>query len=61
MNYTITALDEYQQSFDLHTVETRQEASDLLEQIDIALGEVSGFLYHELLDQYNSLREQLMR
>lgn len=61
MTYTITALDEYQQAFSLHSVETRQEASDLLEEIDIALGEVSGIRYHELLDQYNSLREQLMR
>ena len=61
MTYTISSIDEYQQPFALHSVETRQEASDLLEEIDIALGEVSGFRYHELLDQYNSLREQLMR
>ncbi|MDB4338010.1 hypothetical protein N9997_01560 [Synechococcus sp. AH-603-L18] len=61
MTYTISSIDEYQQSFALHSVETRQEASDLLEEIDIALGEVSGLRYHQLLDQYHSLREQLMR
>ena len=59
MVFTISSVDEYNYSYPVKEVMSRQEASDLLEEIDIAMDTASGPRYYELQAQYQELQEQL--
>lgn len=59
MTFTLTSVDEFNQSYPVHQVNTPQEASDLLEEIDIAMDDATGYRYQLLQDQYHQLKEQL--
>ena len=60
MTFTISSIDEYNCLYPVTEVETLQEASELLEEIDIAMDTASGSRYYELQSQYNELREQII-
>ena len=59
MTFTLSSVDEFNQSYPVLEVNTPQEASDLLEEIDIAMDDATGYRYQLLHDQYHQLKEQL--
>ena len=59
MVFTISSVDEYNFSYPVKEVMSRQEASDLLEELDVLMDTASGHRYYELQAQYQELQEQL--
>ena len=59
MTFTISSLDEFNSYYPVVSVESKQEAYELLETIDSLMDTATGPRYYELQEQFRELQEQL--